>query len=145
MKQAGACRLYPSGERVLFQAPRYSGSTVDDLESEPNVAEVTADVATFSGAACYKVEWQFVDTDPQRWMRLTTHQGAHIPNPTVDLHRPIRVRLRVDAGRFRLAIGLRETGTTAEVGADGGTSGSIEWIGAQSDIDGAPQGVKGPI
>ncbi|MCP4249065.1 MAG: family 10 glycosylhydrolase [bacterium] len=132
---------YASGTRVLFQYPRYSGSTDEDLESEPNVAEVTDEVAAFSGASCYKVQWQLIDTEPHRWMRLTTHNGAYVPNPTVRLDHRIRVRLRVDAGRFRLAVGIRETETTADVGDDGGTAGTIEWIGAASDIDGAPQGV----
>ena len=132
---------YANGTHVLFQSPRYSGSTVNDLDSQPNLAEVTNEVPAFSGTGCYKVEWQFIDTDPQRWMRLTTYQGAYIPNPTVRLDHRVRVRLRVDAGRFRLAVGIRETATTADVGADGGTAGPIEWLGAASDVNGAPQGV----
>ena len=74
-------------------------------------------------------------------MRLTTYNGNIVPNPTVYLDRPIRVRLRVDAGRFRLAVGIRETGTTAEVGQNGGSAGTIEWVGAATDLNGAPQGV----
>jgi hypothetical protein len=74
-------------------------------------------------------------------MRLTTHNASAIPNPTVTLDRPIRVRLRVDEGRFRLALGIRETGTTVDIGQDGGTAGTIEWVGVADDVDGAPQGV----
>lgn len=132
---------YANDVRVMFQDPRFSGSTPQNLELEPNVAGVTDQVAPFGGSACYKVQWQFVDPDPSRWMRLTTYMGAYIPNPTVDLIRPIRVRLRVDAGRFRLALGVRETGTTAPIGTDGGSTGTIEWVGAAGDINGAPQGV----
>ena len=132
---------YASGTHVLFQNPRYSGSTATDLELQPNVAEVTHEVAAFSGSSSYKVEWQFVDTDPQRWLRLTTYNGPYIPNPTLRLDHLVRVRLRVDAGRFRLALGIRETSTTAEIGADGGGGGTIEWVGAGSDSNGAPQGV----
>ena len=57
------------------------------------------------------------------------------------LDSPVRVRLRVDSGRFRLAAGIREIATDPEVGEDGGTSGPIEWVGATSEINGAPQGV----
>ena len=64
-----------------------------------------------------------------------------MPNPTVAFDRPLRVRLRLDSGRFRLALGIRETGTSAEIGDNGGTSGTIEWIGVNSDRDGAPQGM----
>ena len=78
---------------------------------------------------------------PHRWLRLTTNHAPHIPNPTIRLDHAIRVRLRVDAGRLRFAVGIRETGTPAEIGADGGTAGSIEWVGVAADVDGAPQGV----
>jgi len=144
-----ACTLYPltgfdgyaNGTRILFNLPRYSGSTRDDLALTPDVAQITDAVTAFSPPGSLLVQWQYVDIDPQRWLRLTTYNGNVIPNPTVVLDRPIRVRLRVDAGRFRLAVGIRETGTTAEVGQNGGTAGTIEWIGAATDLNGAPQGI----
>ncbi len=132
---------YAPGTRVLFNVPRYSGSTSEDLADTPNVAAVSTDPPAFSGNQSLKVQWQWIDTDPQRWMRLTTHNAPHVPNPTITLDRPIRVRLRAEAGRFRLAIGIRETGTSAEIGEDGGAAGAIEWVGAASDVNGAPQGV----
>jgi len=132
---------YDPGTRVMFNLPRYSGSTSADLATSPNVAEVSADAPAFSGSQSLKVQWQWIDTDPQRWMRLTTSNAPYVPNPTITLDRPVRVRLRAEAGRFRLAIGIRETGTSAEIGEDGGTSGTIEWVGAASDDNGAPQGV----
>jgi hypothetical protein len=57
------------------------------------------------------------------------------------LDSPVRIRLRLDSGRFRLSLGVREIATDVEVGEDGGTTGPIEWIGAASRIDAAPQGV----
>jgi hypothetical protein len=132
---------YDPGTRVMFNLPRYSGSTLNDLATTPNVAEVSADAPAFGGSQSLKVQWQWIDTDPQRWMRLTTSNAPYVPNPTITLDRPVRVRLRAESGRFRLAIGIRETGTSAEIGENGGTSGSIEWVGAASDDNGAPQGV----
>lgn len=132
---------YDPATRVMFNLPRYSGSTSNDLATSPNVAEVSADAPAFSGSQSLKVQWEWIDTDPQRWMRLTTSNAPYVPNPTITLDRPVRVRLRAESGRFRLAIGIRETGTSAEIGEDGGTSGSIEWVGAASDDNGAPQGV----
>ena len=129
-----------AGVKVMFRNPRYSGSTSDDLAVSPDVAEVTDDVPAFSGTNCYEAQWQWLDTAPLRWMRLTTSNAANVPNPTVDLRRPIRVRLCLDSGAVRLCIGLRETGTTVAIGADGGTLGTIEWVGAPSQVDGAPQG-----
>jgi uncharacterized lipoprotein YddW (UPF0748 family) len=130
---------YATGTRVLFRNPRYSGTTSDDLAASPDTAEVTAE-ASFTGNHSYKVAWQFLDGQALRWMRLTTNTVANVPNPTVPFNRPIRVRLRLDSGSLRVCLGLRETGTSAPIGEDGGASGTIEWVGAASDISGAPQG-----
>jgi len=131
---------YAAGQSVLFNLPRFSGSTSNDLALSPNVAEVDAAAAPFSPPNAMRVEWQYVDTDPQRWMRLTTFNGAQIPNPTIPLDRPLRVRLRLDGGALLVSLGIRETGASAELGEDGGTGGTIEWVGADSDVNGAPQG-----
>lgn len=132
---------YASGTEILFRRPRYSGTTSGNLALTPDSAKVTNEVTAFSGTSCLKVEWQYVDTSSERWFRLTTSGAPHTPNPTMWLDSKIRVRLRVDSGRFRLAAGIREVATDAEVGANGGTTGPIEWVGASSKISAAPQGV----
>jgi hypothetical protein len=126
--------------KVAFREPRYSGSTSGDLATSPNVAQVTDNVPAFTGTNCYEFQWQWIDTDPQRWVRLTTSNTPNLPNPAVDFRRPIRFRLRLDAGTLRVCLGLRETGTTAPIGADGGKTGDIEYLGVTSLINGAPQG-----
>jgi hypothetical protein len=88
----------------------------------PDVNEVTDEVIPFAGDKCFKLEWQFVDTGLERWMRATSHYADNVPNPTIELDKPIRVRLRLDSGSLRVTLGVRETGTTAPVGQDGGTS-----------------------
>ncbi|HEY3245297.1 MAG TPA: family 10 glycosylhydrolase, partial [Phycisphaerae bacterium] len=132
---------YTNGTRVLFNNPRFSGSTVNHLTTTPDVAQVSSAVPAFDGGNSYQVQWQFVDTTAQRWLRLTSFNVANVPNPTIALDQPIRVRLRLDSGQLRLTLGVRETGTTAAPGQNGGTTGTIEWVGAASTISGAPQGV----
>ncbi|HOA74258.1 MAG TPA: hypothetical protein PL151_02540 [Phycisphaerae bacterium] len=133
---------YANSTQVLFRLPRYSGTTVGHLLASPNVAGVSDAVPGFDGGKVYQVQWQWVDTHPTRWLRLTTSQAPFLPNPIIDLRRVLRVRLRVDEGSFRLALGVRETGVDGPIGSDGGSSGSIEWIGATSVVpDGGPQGV----
>jgi hypothetical protein len=132
---------YANGTSVMFNLPRFSGSTSANLATSPNVAQVTDSVPAFSGTKCLTVQWAFVDGGLQRWLRLTASGGPLIPNPTMQLDRPIRVRLRLDSGHLRLCMGVRETGTTAEIGADGGASGLIEFVGASTTVSGAPQGV----
>lgn len=128
-----------TGVQVMFRHPSYSGSTSTDLAVTPNSTQVVS-TAAYSGTNSTEVQWQWLDTDPQRWLRLTTHNVANMPNPTVDLRRPIRLRLRLDAGTLRVCVGVRETGTAAAIGEDGGAAGDIEWIGATSTLTGAPQG-----
>lgn len=130
-----------TGTEHLFRRPRLSGTTVNHLTLTPNVAIVTDAVPAFSGAKCYKVEWQFVDATPQRWMRLATWDAPGLPNPIIKLGRPIRIRLRLDSGRLRVGVGIREIDAPGELGQNGGTSGPIEWIGVTGTVSGAPQGV----
>ena len=132
---------YANGAEVMFRAPRFSGSTSFHLTAEPNVRGVTDAVAPFGGSKSYSLQWQFVDATAQRWVRVTTFDAANLPNPTIELDKPIRLRLRLDSGSLRVTLGVRETGTTADVGQNGGTAGTIEWVGAASQISGAPQGV----
>ncbi len=132
---------YHDGTGVMFQHPRYSDTTQAHLVSRPSVAVVTDDVPAFDGMKAYELRWKWIDTDPSRWVRLVTSDITNVPNPTIDLRRAVKIRLRLDSGSFRLCMGVRETGVDVPVGEDGGTNGTIEWTGATSVISGAPQGV----
>lgn len=134
---------YADNAVVMFNLPRVSGSTSANLTTSPNIAAVTHIVQGDIGPACYMLNWQFVDTALTRWLRATSFGVANLPNPTISLDRPVRVRLRLDgpAGASLLvSLGVRETGTTAAIGADGGTANNIEWVGASSTVSSAPQG-----
>jgi len=135
---------YANGVEVMFRPPRYSGSTAQHLTTSPNLAQVTDEVAAFAGAKCSKLSWQFVDTALERWVRATTSNAANVPNPTIELDKPVRVRLRFESptgAALLVSLGVRETGTTAPVGSDGGTTGTIEWVGASGRYNGvSPQG-----
>ena len=132
---------YTNGTQVMFRKPNYSGSTYEHLAASPNVAEVSDEVAACDGAKVYKVQWAWIDTHPSRWLRLTTASAANVPNPVIDTRRVVKVRLRLDSGSFRLCLGVRETGVDLPIGEDGGRTGTIEWIGADAVVSGAPQGV----
>jgi len=139
---------YADGTQVLFRPPSYSGSTDMNLAASPNISQATTEVDAFSGSVSGKLSWQFVDTGLERWLRATTSNAANVPNPTIWLDRPVRVRLRLEspAGTpLLVGLGVRETGTTADVGEDGGTSGTIEWVGVTGRYnDAAPQGRRLP-
>jgi hypothetical protein len=131
---------YSAGVQAMFRQPSFSSSTSSDITATPNSSEVAA-VSALGGAKVCQIDWAYVDTDPQRWLRLSTSGTANVPNPTVDLNRPITFWYRLTtAGSLRVCLGIRETGTAVAIGANGGTSGTIEWLGADSVVNGAPQG-----
>jgi len=128
--------------QVMFQNPRYSGSTLGHLAPTPDSAAVSSAVPAYSGGKTCRVDWAWLDASPTRWLRLTTSQAANVPNPTIDLRRPVRIRLRLDAGSLLLSLGVRETGLDVPIGENGGTSGTIEWVGATAVVPGGgPEGV----
>jgi len=93
---------YNPGDEVFFQEPRFSGSTVANLLAAPDVAEVTA-VTAAEGTKSYAVEFEFVDDDGTRWVRLHTFQTPNLPNPQIAIPADgffdtstVSLRVRVD-------------------------------------------------
>ena len=82
------------------------------------------------GSQVYQVSYTLVT--PASWVRLTTFGTANLPNPTVDFSLGLSFDIYTDRPIY-LTLGLRETGTTAELGADGGTANGIEWVGGVTD------------
>jgi len=123
------------GAAVLFQAPAYSGTTHEFLDlGSPNFTRVTnAFPAGNSSSKVLQASWSFVpgSSGGSPWLRLTTHQAPNLPNPTVSFHQGIGFVVCADRDIY-LAAGLRETSSAAAIGADGGTTGTLEWIGGTS-------------
>ena len=65
----------------MFQEPGFSGSTSGNLNTGQFNASVVADGMAFEGTQSNRVEFEFVDDQPTRWVRLTTFNGARLPNP----------------------------------------------------------------
>jgi hypothetical protein len=76
------------GSEVMFQEPRFSGSTAALLQTTPNIARVS-DAVAFSGTQSYEVEFDFVNDTPAgtggagNWLRLTTNNVATLGNPVI--------------------------------------------------------------
>jgi hypothetical protein len=72
---------FADGTEVMFQEPSFSGSTMANV-----LAGSTSGVDSsmfLNGAASYRVDFQFVDNDPTRWVRLTSFNTLNVPNPIV--------------------------------------------------------------
>lgn len=130
---------FATGAQVMFRNPRVSGSTSTKLEITPDVARVSTAKA-FSGTKSYEFQFAFTPASTARWVRITTLNTANLPNPTISLTSPLSIRFYTNKP-IRVALGIRETNTNAALGASGGTSGPIEWLGTvEGVVGGVPQG-----
>ena len=78
----GDFESFAPGAEVIFQEPRFSGSTTGNLMLLPNTSVVT-NSAAFGGVQSDQVDFQFLDGLNTRWVRLTTFNTPNLPNPIV--------------------------------------------------------------
>ncbi|GEM_PF-209394 len=132
---------YLPGTQVMFQPPSASGSTFPFLDATPNLACVTNIFpAGHSSAKVLAAAWSFKTATTDSWLRLTTFSAANLPNPTISTNQAVQFDLFTDKALY-VAIGFRETDTTAPIGADGGIDGTVECLGGTADNSHVP--VKG--
>lgn len=126
---------------VMFRNPSYSGSTDQFLDSaETNYAAViTALPAGNASVAALKARWAFTNGAVNPWLRLTTANMPILPNPAIDLTQSLWFDVQADRN-VKIALGVRESGTTSALGGDGTQNGPIEFVG----VTGAPGGVPVP-
>ena len=89
------------GTEVVFQEPRFSGSTSALLQLLPNTSLVTNTMA-HTGTQSNQIDFEFL-TDgpaPANWLRLTTSNTPNQPNPLVRLRRIGRRRTGRGPPRF---------------------------------------------
>jgi hypothetical protein len=120
---------------VFFRQPSFSSTTTNYLDPAPVWSSVTD---TFpegvAGSRVLNTYFSFKTGTVNPWVRLTTFNttaGYAVPNPTIDFSRKLRFRMYSDRS-VGVALGLRETSSTAAIGLDGGISGTLEWIGASA-------------
>jgi hypothetical protein len=81
------------GTEVIFQEPRFPGSTSANLKLTPNTSLVTSAMA-HTGLQSNQVDFEFLDDSPvtgvpSRWVRLTTFNAPNQPNPLVRLRESV--------------------------------------------------------
>jgi hypothetical protein len=76
------------GTEVMFQEPGFSGSTGGNLL--PGSVTAVSNSMANSGSQSLQLDFQFVDNDPTRWVRLTTFGSVGFvqPNPRVRIVEP---------------------------------------------------------
>lgn len=122
-----------AGSQSVFRQPSFSGSTGAFLDVAP-APNTTAVTATFpagnpeSGLQVLGVSLSFKADTTNPWLRLTTSGTADHPNPVIDLTQFLRFDIFTDR-TLKVALGVKEVTTTAAIGANGGSTGGIEWTG----------------
>ncbi|MDB6029571.1 MAG: hypothetical protein JWM68_5794, partial [Verrucomicrobiales bacterium] len=129
-------------EQVMFKKPANSSTTTNfmDLTASNYTTIVTSFPAgnANAGAKVLKAGWTFKTGTSNYWVRLTTANTTLLPNPAINATARLKFDIYSDKS-LKVALGIRETGTTAENGANGGTTGTIEFIGASGkQSNGAP-------
>ncbi|CUU37999.1 MAG: hypothetical protein K6U12_06160 [Armatimonadetes bacterium] len=136
---------------VLFRQPSFSGSTsgflaftgLCDIPNGVYNCSVISDEQAHGGTQSLKVAWQW-NGNPNAWLRLTTFNAAFVPNPEINFSHKLAVWVYVPSGTpdFYLALGVRETGSTAGCAGNGGAPAvGIEWVGA-TNPSGPPGGKR---
>jgi hypothetical protein len=72
------------GAEYIFQEPSFSGSTGTNMFA--GSSSLVANDAAHTGTQSDKVSYEFVDTNPSRWIRLTTFVAGGLPlggNPSI--------------------------------------------------------------
>ena len=126
---------FNAGTEVILQEPGFSGSTSANVSvARANSSAVSEEMA-FSGAKSLKVDFDWTDNAPTRWARLTTNNTPNLPNPTIDFTTTLSMRLYIaSADPLGVALGVRETNATADIGANGGAAGGIEFLGMAAGL-----------
>jgi hypothetical protein len=122
----------------VFRQPSFSGSTatfIDTTAGVLNFAYATNGVpAGNPSARVLDAAWTFRTGTVSPWLRLTTFNTASLPNPVIDFRGALSFDILADRDLY-VALGLRESNPTAGtlIGANGGTTGAIEFVGGTTD------------
>jgi N-acetyl-anhydromuramyl-L-alanine amidase AmpD len=123
---------------VMFHQPTFSSTTSGFLNTSPNITSVTnVFPAGHTSARVLLINLSFKTGTTNPWVRLSTADAQYVPNPTIDLGQTVQFDVWTDKA-IKIGLGLRETGGSAEIGANGGTTGSLEYVGVTNVIGGSP-------
>jgi hypothetical protein len=129
------------GSAPLFLKPSSSGSTTNflDLNTGDYLRVTNLFPGTHTSSNVLGAWWTFKTGTTNPWLRLTTFNAPALPNPIIGSNQALQIDLFCDHDVY-VALGIRETNPTGPIGGDGGTSGSIEWVGGTTANTNPPKG-----
>jgi hypothetical protein len=134
----------------MFQIPEFSGTTVNNILENVGAFDrnnaFRASGFQTEGAGALNVFFEWADpNNADAWMRLSTFNGAEIPNPVLDTRGLVRFKVtnvgNFVGGKVGVCLGIRETGGVGLAQLEnGGSSGPIEWVGVDTTVNGITAG-----
>ena len=135
---------------IMFRTPNVSGSTSPKIEIAP--APLIAQVRNVGipagnpnvGANALYASWNFVDSgQAPLWVRFTTDSASNpLGRPTISLGAGTGLQFDIWTDHaLYLSTLIRETETDAAFGANGGATGSIEFLGGTPSAASGNRGV----
>lgn len=148
----------PADAQEMFRIPEFNSVSAGFIiKNSPglydyNAAYRAAGLHT-EGSAAEQVFFRWLDPNnplnTYAWVRLSTFNGPIRPNPSVHLGGKVRFKIRnrseIIRGRIGLAIAVRETGANVPQMEDGGTSGTVEFVGVSTTPNGITAGANGIV
>ena len=133
---------YPDGSAsdiIMFRKPGNSATTSSFLDS--GATNYTASTGSFPGSHAssrvLKAYWSFLTGTSNPWLRLDTSNPVNRPNPIIDVTQSLWCDIYADKS-LQVELGVRETNPTGNYGDNGGTTGTIEFVGATSKVGNTP-------
>lgn len=129
---------------VGFNVPSYSDTTLEHINNTVDVAKVSSNPGGYQSTKSYIFQFEFIDNDPTRWVRITSADTTFKSNPVIELNKRIRFKI-LASGSIFLTLGIREiSATNLPAGSNGGQTGPIEWVGITNTITNS-QGQLTPV
>ena len=123
------------GASVGFRLPSFATDTLSNLKQDAvDIAEVT-DEEFFQSEKSYVFAFEFEDSEPTRWVRISTFDTVIAPNPVIDLKKRLKFKMLTQDTDIYVSLGVREIAAIeADTGSNGGVVGPIEWVGVSEVI-----------
>jgi uncharacterized repeat protein (TIGR01451 family) len=126
-------------DQIMFRKPGNSATTSAFLDG--TVTNYDVPTASFpagrSSARVLHANWSFLTGPSNPWLRLDTFNSTTDPNPTIDITQSLWFDIYSDKA-LGVAVDVRETNPTGAIGSNGGTSGTIEFVGASGKTGNTP-------
>jgi hypothetical protein len=126
-------------DQIMFRKPGNSSTTSAFLDG--SVTNYDVPTASFpagnSSTRVLHASWSFLTGTSNPWLRFDTFNSATDPNPVIDITQSLWFDLYADKA-VQVGIDVRESNPTGAIGSNGGTSGTIEFVGVASKTGNTP-------